>query len=103
MRSPTIWCVALLLFAALVAGPCASCFDAPHSCCGNCEKSSKCAAPSVNLNHLQTVDSGIAFSLDQSGVAEDMVMALAQSRSTVTVEVPYSPPDLYLRNSVLNI
>jgi hypothetical protein len=106
MRGVTISSMVLLLLAALVSGPCAACFAAPHSCstpCGHCQKSGKCAAPAVDLNHLQKVHSGAGFSLEPSGAIAGPIAAPAASRSAITVAAPYSPPDLYLRNSVLNI
>jgi len=106
MRGFIISCMAVLLLAALVGGPCAACFASSHSCCtpcGHCEKTSKCAAPQVNLSHLQTVQSAIVFSLEESGVVADLQIAPAASRYALAEDAPYSPPDLYLRNSVLNI
>jgi hypothetical protein len=92
--------------AALAGGPCAACFAVPHPCCtacGHCEKSGKCAAPAANLSHLQKVESGVSFSLEESGAASIWLPATEASRNARAVEAPYSPPDLYLRNSVLNI
>jgi hypothetical protein len=106
MRGVTISSMVLLLLAALVAGPCAACFATPHSCCspcGHCQKPGKCAAPQANQNHLQTVRSDVNFALEQSGAASSSFPAIAASHNALAVEAPYSPPDLYLRNSVLNI
>ncbi|MGA2185207.1 MAG: hypothetical protein ABSH47_19485 [Bryobacteraceae bacterium] len=103
MRGVNISCMALLLLAALVAGPCVACFAASHPCCTHCEKAGKCAASPLNLNHLQTVQSDVSFSLEESGVALTWSPVPEASRDALAVEAPYSPPDLYLRNSVLNI
>jgi len=95
--------MALLLLAALVAGPCASCLGSAQACCGHCGKSGKCTTSSADLSNLRKAHSGVSFSLQPSdGV---IVTALAErDRGTrIVADVPYSPPDLYLRNSVLTI
>jgi len=106
MRGLTISSMVLLLLAALVGGPCAACFGAPHSCgapCNHCQKTGKCAASPDNLNQLQIVHSGVSFSPEKRGVAAEWFPAAEASRDALALEAPYSPPDLYLRNSVLNI
>jgi hypothetical protein len=103
MRGVTISSIVLLLLAALLSGPCAACFATTHPCCTHCEKSGKCAASPANLNHLQKAHSGVTFSLDESGVASARFPATAAPQRAIAIEAPYSPPDLYLRNSVLNI
>jgi len=106
MRGFAISCMALLLLAALVGGPCSACFATQHSCCtscGHCEKSTKCAAPQLSLSLLQTVQPGVTVSLEESGMMSSALPAPRTSREALTADSPYSPPDLYLRNSVLNI
>lgn len=106
MRGVIISSMVLLLLAALVSGPCVACFAAPHSCCtpcGHCQKSGKCAASAVDLSHLQTVQSGVSIALEPGVAVLSPVPPATASRDALATEQPYSPPDLYLRNSVLNI
>ena len=106
MRSVAISSMVLLLVAALLSGPCAACFGGSQSCCtpcDHCKKPAKCAAAQVNLSHLQKVHSGVSFSLEESGATLSWLLAPLVSRDAFTATTSYSLPDLYLRNSVLNI
>jgi hypothetical protein len=106
MRGLIISGTVLLLLAALMAGPCAACFASAHACCtscSNCQKMGKCAAPSVDLSQLQKVHSNVSFSLEETSVVLSWFTAPETPRAAHAVEAPYSPPDLYLRNSVLTV
>jgi len=97
----------LLLMAALVGGPCASCFSSAsacaQTCCGHCGKSGKCTTSSANLSTLQKAHSGVSFSLQPSDAVIAAALAGRDHGTRIVADVPYSPPDLYLRNSVLTI
>ena len=106
MRGVAISSMVLLLVAALLSGPCAACFGGSQSCCtpcDHCKKPAKCAAAPVNLSHLQKVHTGVSFSLEESGATLSWLPAPRDLRDAFVAGTPYSPPDLYLRNSVLNI
>jgi len=108
VRTIAISFMALLLLAALVGGPCAACLSSAsacaQTCCGHCGKPGKCTTSSADLSNLQKAHSGVSFSLQPgSAVAVRALDDQPNRDARMTTDTPYSPPDLYLRNSVLNI
>jgi len=107
VRTLAISCMALLLLAALVGGPCASClssvFAGAPACCGHCGKSGKCTTAPADLSNLQKAHSGVSFSLEPNGAVTVAGLVRRDRSARIAADAPYSPPDLYLRNSVLNI
>jgi len=101
--------MALLLLAALATGLCAACLSSPcagsPTCCGHCGKPGKCATSSpADLSNLPRAHSGVSVSLQAAGAAVDPVVCDQPDRGAhLATGTTYSPPDLYLRNSVLNI
>ena len=106
MRRAFIPAMVVLLFVALVGGPCVACFAGTHSCCTSCEhcqKPAKCAVQTAGQNQFQKAHSSFSFSLEPAGVVTASPVVPGKSFDRTAAEAPYSPPDLYLRNSVLTI
>jgi hypothetical protein len=122
IRSITSVVAALAVIAVLVGGACASCWASPQKgmpaghCCnqsGQCEKPGKapvhkeCASPAVDLMTVEQSNSHpvkIAPALIAIPAAAVIDYQQSTSRETTPQRTdPYSPPDLYLLNSVLTV
>jgi len=117
MRSSAIACVALLILAALAGGACLPCCAAGmtvHGCCsGNSHCGTtggnpvhrECAAPAADVYSLQVAASHSGYSLPALSETPGPFSAAppAASNAPPRFAEAYSPPDLYLRNSVLTL
>jgi hypothetical protein len=119
-QSITSLAVVIALLALSTAGPCLACSTSievvpeKNSCChhGGCEKPTKapapqgCASPDLAVATIEQAWTQVAHAgasvLAPVTIAYSAPMAADESERLPFVD-KYSPPDLYLRNSVLNI
>jgi hypothetical protein len=119
-RTVTSLAIVIALVALSMVGPCLACSVSirtgpdRNSCChhGGCEKPTKtpaaprCSTPDVSLVMIERAWTQVAHAgacvLMPVAIAHPAHLAADESKRLPIVDA-YSPPDLYLRNSVINI
>jgi len=119
-RTITSLTAVMALVALSMVGPCLACSASiqvvpdENSCChhGGCEKPTKapapagCATPELGLATMERARTQMAHAVASVLTPFDIaysVMLTADESTRLPIIDEYSPPDVYLRNSVLNI